>query len=171
MNLTTQQNTTLVNHIRTSTDPAIVAARGGGTVGRDDTTLAIILNQINSPDFWVWRSAVTREEIYNETSSSGTDWSWTIYKAQAVPEQNSWTQMFMGDAANFSKPNVRAGISAIFGAANANTTHCLAIGRRKATRVERLFATGTGSTASPGTAVVEGELTIFDLGQAFNENP
>jgi hypothetical protein len=81
-------------------------------------------------------------------------------------EQNAWTQMFMGDLANFSAQNVRDGISAIFtgsAQANAQRDHCLAIGRRKVNRVERVFATGTGSTATPGAIVFEGSLTFNDL--------
>ena len=99
--------------------------------------------QIASPTQLIWREGVTRQEIYNDTSSTGTDWNWTTYKGQGVAEQNAWVQMFMGDEANFTKPNLRAGIGNIFGGANNNTLHALAIGQRPATVFEVIFSTNT----------------------------
>ena len=125
--------------------------------------IARALNLTATPDFWVWRTEVPRSAIYNETSGDATTWSWTIYKAQAVAEQNAWVQMFMGDRADFSKPNLRAGVTAIFGGANANTLHALAIARRKATRAEKILATGTGSTGSPAVMSFEGSLTYPEV--------
>ena len=40
-----------------------------------------------------------------------------------------------------------------------NRTHITAMSKRKATRLEKIFATGTGTLASPGTLVVEGAWT------------
>lgn len=123
-------------------------------------------NALAVPDFWVWRTAVSRAEIYNDVSPDATTWSWTTYRNQSATEQNAWVQMFMGDQANFAKENLRTGIGAIFtgsAQANAQRDHCLSAGRRKATRLEKLFATGTGSTASPAVMGVEGDLTTTDL--------
>jgi len=85
--------------------------------------------------------------------------------------RSPWVQMFMGDQADFSKDNLRAGIAAIFAGsaqANAQRDHCLAAGKRTATRAEKLFATGTGSQASPAKLGFEGELTYSDVEQARN---
>jgi hypothetical protein len=132
--------------------------------------LATLLNAHASPVYWAWRTDVSREQIYNEKSSDNTDWDWTIYKGQGVAEQNAWVQMFMGDVANFSKGNLRAGIGKIFGAANANTAHCLAIGRRPVTRFEKVFVIDTpgsaatrGTASDPDTLVVEGAISTADL--------
>lgn len=131
--------------------------------------IAAIYNLIVSPDYWVWRTAVSRSEIYNDVSPAGTSWNWTTYKNQGATEQNAWTQMFMGDVANFAKQNLRDGIGAIFtgsAQANAQRDHCLAMGRRKAKRAEKLFATGNGSTSTPSTMVFEGNITANDVEQA-----
>ena len=45
--------------------------------------------------FIVWRTNVTRREIYDNPSVEGTTWSWTFYKNQSVQEQGAWKEMFM----------------------------------------------------------------------------
>ena len=166
MLLTAQQKATV--------KAAILADVGVSQTFIDGNTpgVADYMNANASPAFWVWRTNVTREEVYtlqNDLPVSGAQtgfWEWTTYKNQAVAEQNAWVQMFMGDTANFSRLNLRDGVGKIFtgsAAANAQRDHCLAIGRRLASRVEKILATGTGSTASPGTMVVEGPLTATDV--------
>jgi hypothetical protein len=76
--------------------------------------------------------------------------------------------MFSGSGAvNPSLANVRQAFADIFSGgtapAPANRTHLLAIARRQATRAERLFATGTVSTATPGFFTFEGAVTTNDL--------
>lgn len=132
------------------------------------TGLADYYNAAASPAFWVWRTNVSRADIYTQQNDLPINppqtgfWSWTTYKNQNITEQNAWVQMFMQDVTNFAAQNVRDGINSIFtgtGAPQAQREHCLAIGRR----VEKLFATGTGSTASPALMVFEGPLTTNDL--------
>jgi len=128
--------------------------------------LAAYYNVVASPDFWVWRTNVSRADIYNLTSPAASTWNWTTYKNQGVAEQNAWVQMFMGDLADFSKTNLRDGVAAIFtgsAQANAQRDHVLATGRRLSNRLEQVFANGTGSSASPGTMVVEGALHYTEL--------
>ena len=134
--------------------------------------LASYLNTLPSPTFWAWRTDVSRSDIYtsqNDLAVSGAQtgfWNWTTYKNQGVAEQNAWTQMFMGDLANFARQNVRDGIGAIFtgsAQATAQRDHCLAVGRRPVTRFERVFAVGTGSPVSPAAMAVEGVLSVSDL--------
>lgn len=141
-------------------------------VNGDLEGLAGALNAEASPAFWAWRSDLTRADIYNKQNDlqvSGAQtgfWQWDIYKAQSVPEQNAWVQMFMGDVANMSQQNLRDGVGKIFtgsAAANAQRDHVLAIGRRKATFAEQALATGTGSTASPATMTFEGAVSTGDL--------
>lgn len=112
--------------------------------------IAAAYNAPAAPAYKVWRTSVSRVEIYNNTSDEGTTWSWTFYKNQSAVEQNAWVQMFMGDQADFSKANLRAGIAVIFTSASAvNATHALAIGKRSATRAEKLFASGSGDDGQP----------------------
>lgn len=55
------------------------------------------------------------------------------------------------------------------GAGGANTRAALLVlWKRSATRVEKLFAQGTGSDASPATLVVEGTVTAQNISDAMN---
>ena len=141
---------------------------------------------LNTPDYWGWRSAVSREEIYNETGPTGSNWDWTTYKGQGVAEQNAWVQMFMGDSANFGKLNLRVGIGKIFSGSGAPATqrdHCLSLGRRKVLRVEKLFgiavvnppantgnnaADARGAATNPDVLGFEGAISGSDVTQARN---
>lgn len=163
MVLTTAQLQTIKAHILASPDMSTKQPNEDGAFAIRD-----LFSLIAVPDFFVWRTDVTRASLYNDTSGDGTTWDWTIYKGQSATEQGAWTQMFMGDRADFSKVNLRAGIAKIFGANNANNTHCLAMGRRQATRIEKLLASGTGSTASPATMTGEGLITIQQIVDARN---
>lgn len=135
---------------------------------RRDDLIRDYYNALASPTFTVWRTSVSRAEIYHQTSAESTTWSWTIFKGQTQGEQGSWKEMFMGDRADMSLPNLRAGVENIFGVSNAQTTHIKAIGKRACNRVERLFVTGTGSLAAPGTLVVEGSLTQPEVSALLN---
>ena len=148
--------------------------------------IAKLYNKPADPDYYVWSSSVARASIYNNAGDGGSLWDWTIYKGQAVSEQNAWVQMFMGDAANFGKVNLRAGIGKIFtGSAqqNAQRDHILSLGRRKATRLEKLLAlavvnppansgnnTGNarGSTTNPDELGFEGAVNLNEIEQARN---
>jgi hypothetical protein len=70
-----------------------------------------------------------------------------------------------------SQPNIQAAFADIFSGAGAGAKGCrdhlLAMSRRKASRAERVFATGVGSTASPGKLVVEGSITLGDVLSMF----
>jgi len=133
--------------------------------------IAAAYNVNAAPAFWVWRTRITEEEIVGEASPDGTLWSWPAYISRSAGEQNCWSRMFAKtEGINASRPNVRQGLADIFSGPSgvAQRTHLLAIGRRLSTRAEKLFATGTGSTASPGTMTFEGTITVSDVIAAFN---
>lgn len=156
--------------LQAETNLAIVAARDA----RNDTECANLLNAASTSV--IWRNNVTRAEIYHGTSDatlaggSATTWNWTTYKNQSVPEQNAWVQMFMGESADFTLPNLRAAVGAIFGAANAQTLHVAAIAKRFARKGETYFLSGTASVASPGVPTWTGLVTPDDIGKALNDN-
>ena len=127
----------------------------------DEQAIANFYNAASA--FFVWRTNVTKAEIYHSTSVDGTTWDWNIFKAQSVPEQGAWAQMFSGESGNFSLLNFRIGIEKIFGLVNAQTTHCKAVGKRVCLRLEALFATGTGTSAVPGLLVVEGAINAQEV--------
>ena len=128
--------------------------------------IAATYNQIAAPDFWVWRSAVPQHEIVGAPSLDGTVWSWTSYINRSQGERDGWREMFADTGGiNASRPNVRQGLADIFSGLSGagQRAHLLAIGRRLSTRAEKLFATGTGTTATPATMTAEGSLTYQDV--------
>ena len=133
--------------------PAVKTWLTNNASGQSDDASAALLNANASPDFWIWRSLVPETEIYQLTTADGTTWNWTTYIGRNQAERDAWRQMVSGRNAGLvtALPNVRQAIADIFsGAGGANQrTHLLTIGRRKATVLEKLLASGTGSTAVP----------------------
>lgn len=141
----------------------------------DDQLIANAYNLDASPVYWVWRTRVTRKEIYEAPSVDATTWSWPDYIARSVAEKSAWGEMFNNPASeiNPALANTRQGVADIFSqASGANQrTHLLATGRRHATRAEKLFATGTGSTGSPGTMTFEGSISRLDVAHCVRNVP
>lgn len=163
MPLTTQQKATLKAHIDQSAD------LGGTYPNSNDGNIEVtrLLNLAASPAFIVWRTSVTWDEIM----LNGMNWE--RVDNLSVGKARIWDWMFQNSARSFnpSKANIRAGIDAAWvGTANdlavraAVYVHC----KRSATRTEKLFATGTGSDAAPGTLVFEGTITVTDVEEARN---
>lgn len=136
--------------------------------------IAAAYNLAAAVDFWVWRTAVDKKEFTNQTSQDGTNFTWVGngFITRSAGEQTAWAELFNSThQVNASLPNVRQAFSDIFsgtGNAAANRTHMMSIARRKATRIEKLLATGTGSTASPGVMGFEGDISYQDVGEARN---
>ena len=135
--------------------------------------IAAAYNLAAVPDFWVFRTKVTKDEIVGSASVDGTTFAWTGagYITRNQGERDAFNAIFNSQGAvNASLANVRQAFIDIFSGgtapAPANRTHLAAMARRKATRGEKLFATGTGSTAAPGTMVVEGQITVQDVQDA-----
>jgi hypothetical protein len=169
MPLTSAQLATLKTDILA--DPAL-AAKPNNEDGAFD--IAAAYNATAAPDFWVWRSKVSKDELVGTVGPDGTTFSWTAtgYITRAQGERDAFNAIFSeAGFVNPSMANVRTAFGDIFsGTGNAalNRTHLLAVARRKSTRGEKLFASGTGSTASPATMTVEGNLTISDVLNARN---
>lgn len=125
-----------------------------------------LYNADASPDYWVWKPVLTEHEITDQVSVEGTTWSWTAYIGRSVGERDAWVRMFNGTfSINPSLPQVRQAIADIFSGAGgaAQRTHLLAMGRRKATRAEKLFATGLGTVAAPSVMSFTGQLSNDDV--------
>lgn len=132
----------------------------------DDTTLAAYYNTIASPAFTVWRTNVSLDEI-----QANSAFDWALVDNLTVGKGRIWEWMFNNQATsiNPSKSNVQAGISACWvGSAplvavrDAILLQC----KRSATRLEKLFATGTGTVASPAIMVVEGDISPAEISGA-----
>src|SRR5215831_9045309 len=139
----------------------------------DYQALADAYNLPASPDFWVMRTLVTKDEYLNQAGPEGTTFTmvgnWFITRAQG--ERDAWRELFDNEthSVNAALPRVQQAFADIFsGTGNAanNLTHIKAQSRRLALRGERLYATGTGAPTTPGTLVVEGELTYWDMAHA-----
>ena len=124
-------------------------------------------NEPASPAYTVWRTNVTQDEIMQ----NGFDW--VQVDNLSVGKARIWEWLFDNGSTsiNPSKANVRAGIdevwkgtAAMLAVRAAIYVHC----KRAANRVERLFATGTGSDAVPGTLVFEGTLSTSDISAILN---
>ncbi len=140
---------------------------------RDSTGAAVVesyYNQLFVPDYWVWKTSLTKEDITAKTSVDNTNWSWTAYISRSQGERDAFKEIFVsaGDnvaTVNASLVNVRSGFSDIFSGVSgaAQRTHLLAIARRLANKFERLFSVGLGTSASPSTMVIEGNLSVSDV--------
>jgi hypothetical protein len=110
--------------------------------------IAAAMNQPADPAWVVWRTAVTRREILQ----NGFDW--TRLDNLSVGKARIWQDIFVDGSLNASKPNVRAGIEAVWVGTAADLAvraavyvHC----KRNATIAQKLFSSGTGTDATPAT--------------------
>jgi hypothetical protein len=168
--LTEAQLPTLKAAILAETDPVFVEFRTQGATG----AMANFFNLEAVPAYWVWKTKVPKTDYTNGVSVDGTTFSWTgsgfITRQQG--ERDAWRELFStGNAVNPSLANVRQAFTDIFSGgtapAPANRTHLLAMSRRPATRGEKLFATGAGTTANPSLLVFEGSISGDDVVQAL----
>lgn len=180
MPLTTAQLQALKADIIAAADAACVALEADPSNSDKAFAVAVVYNLNASPDYWVWRTSVTKDEITNKPSQDGTTFVWAGngYITRSAGEQSCWAQLFNGtNSTNPSLANVRQAFTDIFsgtGAAATNRAHLLVVARRKATRLEKLFAIDTpgsgaprGTTADPDTMVVEGGISFDDVLQAM----
>lgn len=126
--------------------------------------IAAALNAVAVPTFFVWRSSVP----VNDIMRNGFDW--TRVDNLTIGKARIWDWMMRTGVLDPSQANVRAGVLATFGvAADLNTrlavfTHF----QRAATRLEQLFAVGSGTAATeqgvgPATMVLEGAISYNDV--------
>jgi hypothetical protein len=157
--MTPAQLTTLAAHIRASTDPAVVAALANG----NDNEIARLYNRDAVPAFIVWRTNVTCQETTD--AWVGTD----IDGMSALNMQRLQMLLASGPVCNMSRADRRAWAENPFGTNvnNASRVAMRAIWKRAVRVVERVFATGTGSDATPGALVYEGSVTGDEIASAL----
>lgn len=160
MALTSTQIQVLSSAIAAETDPTFVALR----TANDEQGMADWYNAPSDPAFILWRSSVTRAEILQ----NGFDW--TRLDNLSVGKARVWSDIFVDGTINPSKPNVRTGIDSVWFGSQADLAvraaiyvHC----KRTASRIEKPFATGVGSGASPGNAGFEGSINAQDISDAL----
>lgn len=157
--LTNEQLATLKADILADATLAAWAA-----TGRMAEEIAHAYDERAVPEFVVWKTSVEVDEIMR----NGMDW--TQVDNLTVGKARIWDWMTRLGHFDASKPNIRAGIEAAWVGTAAMLavratvyTHC----KRAATRVEKLLATGTGTTASPATLTYKGSITYHDVNAAL----
>lgn len=123
-------------------------------------------NASASPTFTVWKQALL-PEMYRDAIT------WTELTGRSAGERDMFAFLTAGGSLQIqcARTNVRQAIQDAFsGAGGVNTrTALLALCKRTVTRFERLFATGTGSDATPGQLVVEGPVAAQDVIAAMGQ--
>lgn len=146
--MTPEQIATFRTALLSETDQELVGYRNNGQT----PLIYAWYNQTASPDFWVWRTQVSLDEIMQ----NGFDW--VRVDNLSLGKARIWEWLFKNQSTsiNPSKANVRAGISECWKGTTADVAvrdavlvHC----RRQCSRVERLFVTGSGTTSAPSDAV------------------
>lgn len=142
--------------------PALAAAPQN-TDGAD--FIARELNKPAVPAFIVWRTEVAASEI-------GDAWVGTDIDGMSALNMQRLELLLAssaGGAFNMSRIDRRAGFENPFGtnANNASRVAMRAVWKRQASAAEKLFATGTGTDAAPGTLTFEGSLSYTDVVSAW----
>lgn len=141
-------------------DP-ILAAQPNNSDGA--FAIAAAYNLLAVPNFIVWRTAILTSDCKKATT-------WTEYIGRSQGERDAWQFMLSNGIINAADANIRQGIQDIFSGPGgvASRAALVAIAKRKATRAEKLFATGTGTDAVPATMTFEGNLSFQDVEAARN---
>jgi hypothetical protein len=160
MGLTQAQLQTLKTDILA--DPTL-----SGYPNNDDGNLAIAQAYalIPTPAFIVWRTQVFIEEIgnnFNGTELAGLTANNTT-RLQTIA-------MYCTSGVDFSLPDRRQMFNDVFSGAGGQITRAnlLTMEQRSANRLEKLFATGSGTSASPAVMTVQGTVSYQDVSTARN---
>ena len=162
MALTTEQLHVFRAALLAETDPDLVFRRDNGQAGR----VAEWYNQVGANAPIVWKTSLQLEEI----TSNGFDW--VRVDNLSVGKARIWEWMFGSEnkSINPSKPNIRAGIAEVWKGTAADLAvqatvlnHC----KRPATRIEALYAAGSGTTGAPATMVFTEQLSEPDVMRAL----
>ncbi len=160
MNLTTAQFLTLKADLAANTNTVSVngASVAINAMPHNSDTAVFVAKWYNLdavPDYWVWKFLMSKAECTNQLSVDATAFNWTGngFITRSPGELVAWQEIFNSThSCDPSLSNVRQAFQDIFsgtGNAAANRTHLLAVGRKKATNVEKLFA---AATTGPGNA-------------------
>lgn len=158
MALTSAQLQTLKAAINAETDPIFVQYRTDGNNGG----MAAFYNENTSPAFIVYKSVVTTDQV-------GKAVNYIAVEAMTDANRTRITTFYAMNPEQFEpRSDVRTFWSNTFsgalgGQGQASRDALDALWRRTATKGEKLFATGTGTTASPAALGWEGTITSDDI--------
>ena len=128
-------------------------------------TIAAAYNSAASPNFTVWKTMVSINDVGKKFNGSELAGLTTGNQSRLQT-----LAAYLASGVNPSLIDNRLFFDDVFsGAGGANTrANLLALWKRLATRGEKLFATGTGSDPSPATLTFEGNLNYQDVLTARN---
>jgi len=139
----------------------------------DDIALSNYYNQLPITDWIVWRTSVSQQEYQSKVSSIGTSFNWSGtggYIARSQGERDAWRVMFVSGYVNPSEANVITAFNDIFSGTGAaainNRNHLLSLSKRKATLIEQILSSGSGTDISPAYTSFEGEIGYTDISEA-----
>jgi hypothetical protein len=158
MALTTAQLQALKTAIAAETDPEFVASRTAGATGE----MAAFYNVNANPAFYVWRSNYSVTDI-----AAAIDGGITQLDALTASKRDSllwWAER----AHDMRQASAQAAINDLCGSQNTLKASLTDGGKRKLLRGEKLFSTGTGSLASPGSTTYEGSISNDDIVRALS---
>ena len=151
----------------------------------DDQSIAAWYNTLASPAFYGWRSSVPINDIldkilwanFTPTDAPDTTAQWTNRSLACQGKQFNLQTLVLGKTSlDATRANLRAGLQdALTGLPSGVSGAVLGGGwaavqlilSRAAMRIEKLFATGTGTQAAPALFVVEGLLDYLDVARAL----
>lgn len=180
MMLTTQQQNTLKTFIQA--DPTLNAFAPGAD---NAWAIADLLAVNANPAFQVWQSNTPASDIYDAvqwaafTPSDAPDGT-TLWANRSLACQgkqfNLQTLLSGRETISTGKANIRAGLQDALTGIPSGTNGAQSVGgwpavklaiQRPANVLEKLFATGTGTSVNPATLVVEGRLYYQDIMQVM----
>lgn len=152
MLLTATQNDLIRAHIDAT--PALAAHP---ITPDGSAAIADALNALSVPAFHVWKTSVSIAEIM------AGNFRWADVDALTVGKARIWDWMTRLGEIKPAIATVRTGIADCWGAGSVNETRILAACRRRASVVERVLATGLGSTSEPATMGSEGPISYQEV--------
>jgi hypothetical protein len=126
--------------------------------------VAAAYNAEASPAFYVWRSNVTAQEWRAAIIGGGG----AVQLDALTGSKREALLWAVGESLNPSVAAVRAALDDFCGSQNTLKAAIVAAEKRKAKRIEKLFATGTGSEAVPATLGYEGQIPYDEVLNAWN---
>lgn len=171
--MTPEQKTALKAFILA--DPAMGPLATGPNV--DAGAIADLLNLPASPDYWIYKPSLSRHDLLVGTGPGGTTFVWGGstggYINRSQGERDAFREMFNSTGTvNPAQANIQAAFADIFSGAGqgavGNRNHIAAISRKLANRVEKLFATGAGSTAAPSVAGYHGSVDVYLISEVIS---
>lgn len=143
----------------------IAASEFSGLPQNSDSAFAIAAayNLEASPAYVVWRNGIPTKEVKRNIN-------WVEYLSCSVSEKQTFELIISNGIIDAGDANIRQGFQDIFsGPQKVQTrTNLVEMAKRNATRLEKLFAEGLGTTISPSTLTFEGSIGYQDVINAWS---